>query len=317
MADAERQKQVNKVLFSAAKSYWEWFFKYQQLRNAELAFSLASERYNAVRVRILVGDLASIDSVEALIFRQDRELFLNQARIEEQNARLDLSSFFWSEDEKPLDLLLGTRPVLPAAYLALWSDSTVAEAQRQAITNHPEIQKIAIKTRSLELDRSLGREMLKPLVQVNYSWLSRTDQSVWATQTLDRNYKFGFDFALPLFLRKERGKLGLVKTKLLQNNLDFQQAQRDLNISIQMSANEMRNLNQQIEMQNAMVENYQKLRNAEIRKFENGESSLFLINSREAKLIESIIKQASLVSKFQKERAALLYAAGRNALLPF
>jgi hypothetical protein len=70
-------------------------------------------------------------------------------------------------------------------------------------------------------------------------------------------------------------------------------------------------------MQNAMVENYQKLRNAEIRKFENGESSLFLINSREAKLIESIIKQASLVSKFQKERAALLYAAGRNALLPF
>ena len=54
----------------------------------------------------------------------------------------------------------------------------------------------------------------------------------------------------------------------------------------------------------------------EIRKFDNGESSLFLINSRESKLIESRIKLASLQSKYQKERASVYFAAGRNPLTP-
>ena len=80
--------------------------------------------------------------------------------------------------------------------------------------------------------------------------------------------------------------------------------------------NELKNLESLIRMQAGMVANYQRLRNGEVRKFENGESSLFLINAREAKLIEALITQASLLSKYQKERARLQYSAGRNGLLP-
>ena len=315
LADAERLKLINKILFGAAKDYWEWYFNAAQLRNAELAFGLANERYRGVKQRVIVGDQAPIDSVEARIFQQDREIFLQQSQIDEQNARLQLSTYLWTEDQQPVDLLAGTKPdpQLPGILL---SDSATQAVVAEALVQHPELQKINFKIDQLELDRRLGREMLKPMLNVNYSWLSRTDNSTWATQTIDRNYKFGFDFSFPLFLRKERGKLGLVKTKILQAEMERTQLRRDIENGIRMSMNELQNLGRLIALQEQMVLNYQKLRNGEVKKFENGESSLFLINSRESKLIEALIKQAGFQSKYQKAKAALLFAAGKNPLLP-
>jgi outer membrane protein TolC len=158
--------------------------------------------------------------------------------------------------------------------------------------------------------------MLKPSLNLNYTWLSRTDNSVWATNTIDRNYKFGFDFGFPILLRKERGKLGLVQTKILQTQLEQSQNIRNIEIDITTSFNDLKILENLIELQRQMVDNYLKLRDAEVKKFENGESSLFLINSRESKMIEGKIKLAALISKYQKEKAAVYYAAGRNPFTP-
>jgi len=316
MADAEKRKQVNKVLYSAAKEYWEWYFQYHQLLNAELAYRLASDRFQAVKSRALVGELASIDTVESLIFLQDREIFLNQSRIDELNSRLLLSVYYWSSDEKPVSIENGVSPEVPSAYMSALPDSALDKIIQRAIVQHPDLQKVALKTNLLRLDRKLSSEMLKPQLNVQYSWLSRADQSVWFGSAPDRNYKLGFDLSFPVLLRKERGKLGLVKTKLLQNTLDQIQCQRDIEMDIRTEMNDLKNLNNLMELQAKMVENYQRLRDAEVRKFENGESTLFLINSREAKLIEAQIKQASFMSKYQKVRATIFYAAGRNPLMP-
>ncbi|MFN3315988.1 MAG: TolC family protein, partial [Raineya sp.] len=67
MAEAERIKELNKLFFTATKDYWEWFFTYQQLRFVQEGYRLADERYKFVRQRILFGEGANIDSVEARI----------------------------------------------------------------------------------------------------------------------------------------------------------------------------------------------------------------------------------------------------------
>ena len=316
LAEAERIKQINKIFFTAAKDYWEWFFNKEQLINANDAFRFSNERYRAVVQRIIVGDLAPIDSVEALIFLQDREIFLKQSRFDELNSRLQLSTHLWSEDAQPLDLDQKANPQIPASYMAMLSDSVFNVLMRMAKLQHPEILKYNFKLNQLDLDRRLGREMLKPMLNVNYTWLSRSDKSVWATNTIDRNYKFGFDFGFPILLRKERGKLGLVQTKILQTQLEQSQNIRNIEIDLTLSFNDVRILENLIMLQRQMVDNYLKLRNAEIKKFDNGESSLFLINSRESKLIESKIKLASLLAKYQKEKAGVYYAAGQNPFSP-
>lgn len=315
LAEAERQKEVNKILFYAAKDYWDWYFYHEQLQLAELAYRLARERFLAVRERVKIGEEAPIDSVEAKIFFQDRQVMLLQARVEERNARLMLSSYLWSEDSQPVELPDGAKPNVSWSAIPLINDSLVSQLKETAAKNHPELLKINAKIRQLDLERKLAQEMLKPQLNVHYSWLSRVDNSVWATQDIDRNYKLGFDFGIPLLLRKERGKLGMVKTKVLQAKLDLLQIDRNIRIEIQTNYNDLKNLENLLLLQKEMVDNYQRLRDGELKKFNNGESSLFLINSREQKLIEAKVKAASFQAKYQKEKAALLYASGRNPLL--
>lgn len=316
LAEAERLKLVNKVLFTAAKDYWDWYFFREQLNNAEEALRLAKERYQAVVQRIILGDLAPIDSVEAFIFLQDRDLFFQQSRIEEWNSRTTLSTHLWSANAEPLDIKENARAHIPLEYQKPLADTTLNNLIKSAQTQHPELQKIRFKLDQLDLDRRLSIELFKPTLNVNYTWLSQADNSVWATQSLDRNYKLGVDFGIPLFLRKERGKLGLVKTKIFQNQLELTQTRRTIEVDIRNTYNTIKTLENLITVQQQMVNNYKRLRDAEVRKFENGESSLFLINSRESKLIESQVKLASLLSKFQKEKAAILYVAGRNPFRP-
>jgi len=53
------------------------------------------------------------------------------------------------------------------------------------------------------------------------------------------------------------------------------------------------------------VSNYGELLSAEERKFSFGESSVFLINSRENKLIDAQLKQISAVGKLLKAKSKL------------
>jgi len=313
---AETRKLVNKILFSATKDYWEWYAAHFQLENSRLALRLASTRYDAVLRRIRIGELPLVDSLEAKLFVQDRQIILFQAVQDEQNARLAVSAHLWSDDGLPMDLKNEAIPAMPADWRQVPDESLINSWLEQAAQNHPEIQKFQVKTRLLDLDKKLAAEMLKPALNLHYNWLSAPNTAVWYDSPVNRNYKLGLDFSFPMLIRKERAKLSLVKTKLLQNRLESEQFARNVRIDILSARNLLTAISQNLVMQRQMVENYEKLLQAEIRKFGIGESSIFLINSREAKLIESRMKLVIMESKFQKERAGLLFAAGRNALMP-
>ena len=66
----------------------------------------------------------------------------------------------------------------------------------------------------------------------------------------------------------------------------------------------------QIKVQHALVENYSTLQKAEQLRFQNGESSLFLVNAREQKTLEGAQKLVEVKAKNFKSIAGLKWAAG-------
>jgi outer membrane protein TolC len=113
-----------------------------------------------------------------------------------------------------------------------------------------------------------------------------------------------------LLLRKDRAKLTLTKIKLLEADYFLQQTQREVNAFIKSGINEVTTNLSQIAIQNNVVSNSVKLRNAEKINFDNGESSMFLINSRENSLLNNRIKLFEIISKFQKAKANLYNSIG-------
>jgi outer membrane protein TolC len=74
--------------------------------------------------------------------------------------------------------------------------------------------------------------------------------------------------------------------------------------------NEFVNLQNQIALQSRNYESYLQLVRAEQSRFENGESSLFMINSRENKALEAYEKLIELKTKYFKTIYSLQWSAG-------
>jgi outer membrane protein TolC len=181
-----------------------------------------------------------------------------------------------------------------------------------AENGHPEIIKIRTKGIQLSLEKKLASEQLKPTLNLSYNVLDYLPivSSEYQPNYFANNYKIGAAFSLPLFLRKERGKLKLTSLKIEQNDWEAKQTNREIQNQIRAVYQVLENMSKMIVTQNEMVINYSLLRDAELDKFSIGESSLFLVNSRETKLLEALLKQRDLERKIYKAEAELYWAAG-------
>jgi outer membrane protein len=311
-AQAERQKLVASTIFYATKSYWDWWFSYQQLRLVREGYELADRRFVATRERARVGEQAAIDSVEAKITLQDRQVSLEQAIIELQNNRLALSNFLWSANETPLELPEDAQP--PLAPIRQVDETTLQSLLNQARNQHPEIQKLNVKIDQLRIEERFRREMLKPVFNANFNLIAdgftNKPNVDYANSFSPNNHKLGFEFAMPLFLRKERGKLQQIRIKQQSTGYDLNLARREIINDVYGAYNEVKNFERQLKIQIEATQNQEILLRGEQRKFDVGESTLFLINSRESKLIEMRTKVESLKSKYEKALANLAYVAG-------
>ncbi|TAE06734.1 MAG: TolC family protein [Bacteroidetes bacterium] len=312
VAEAEKIKLMNKILVNASKEYAEWYFAYHQYRLLQAGYKLAEERYLGVKQRMVMGELAPIDSVQALITLQERDVALQQGEVDWRNAGLRLSNYLWGDNDTPLQVEPNVIPQVFAQNTQLTQASTLQELLTFAQQNHPEIRKNSFKRRQLDFEERLQVNNLMPNLQLNYNMLrnvrSTKETTNWAFRD---NYKVGFTFEMPLLLRKERSKLQMVRIKQLQVDWEIQSVQREVSNEIQASHNELLTYSRLLTLQDKMVDNYRILRDGEIRRFWAGESSLFIINAQEAKYIESQIKLEQLRAKYIKAQALLLWSAGK------
>jgi len=275
------------------------------------ALSLAEVRYEAIKRTVDLGDRPGIDSVEARIQVQSRQVMLQQFEADLQNSRLKLATFLWGENDEPLELEEGTLPLQkdsielqnPIMYRSLLTDSVLQE--------HPYLQIANFKVETLEVEKRLKREQLKPQLNLQYNFLNEPINYNPFDGISVNNYKWGLTFEMPLFLRKERGDLQLAELKLQSAEYQLDNTFAALNFKIKSSMVDLENVSAQIEVYRKTVEDTKTLLEAEKRMFENGESSLFLINVREMAYIQSQLKYIELLTKNQQAAIALKFALAR------
>jgi len=113
-------------------------------------------------------------------------------------------------------------------------------------------------------------------------------------------------------LRKERGDLKLAKFKLRDAEFERDNAQVEIQNKVIAIYNELDSFIEQNQLIKDIVNDYSTMLNAEERKFSFGESSLFLINSRESKLIDAYLKRNEMQNKFFYTKAKLFKSLAIN-----
>ena len=99
--------------------------------------------------------------------------------------------------------------------------------------------------------------------------------------------------------------LRLAKVKRENTEYKFDQKEWNLKNKIQATEREIISLQDQLEIIANIVEESQVMVTSEKRLFELGESSIFLINSRENKLIDSQLKQNKIQNDYFKAATTL------------
>ena len=152
-----------------------------------------------------------------------------------------------------------------------------------------------------------------PKADIKYNYLNKGFNFFSATgkSLLDNNYKFGINFSVPLRLSQGRGEYKMAKLKITETSLQKSQKEMLIITKVKNYYNDLLYYKAQVNLLQKTYANYLQLQRAEETRFLNGESSLFLINSRENKTLETLLKLTETAVKYNKIYFALQWAAGQ------
>ncbi|MBL7935375.1 MAG: TolC family protein, partial [Bacteroidia bacterium] len=304
---AEKNVQLNGLLFESSLKYFDWLFSLKQVSLNNYFLNLARQRLVGIESLADIGERAAVDTIEAAIFYQTRLLDFQNAQIENQKQSNDLASFNWQNNSPSNITLYQSLDSLDTYYNK--AKNSLAKRLYEDSVNNPVITKYNSLQNVLEIDNKLKREMIKPKLNVNYNMLSYNPDS-YSPVYSQNNYKWGVDLSFPLFLRTSRNEYKMSKINAQNNSLELANKSNELDFKINTLKQTIGLLAEQLQNAERSVKYCKQLVEAEKLKFSNGESSLFILNARENKWLESELKLCEYKLKFIKTLLNITYLKG-------
>jgi len=311
----ERRVVINDLLLDAYFTYWNWCRDYQVYRVIRNTVAINTDRYELVKIAFQQGDRAAIDTTEALAQLQSFQQQQAEAWLKFRKSSLELSNFLWLPNETPAYISESIVPDTGWAAMKMQQQTlnVLDEWIANTLSNHPKLQSLDLKINALEVERRLKFQSLLPRADLKYNFLQQGYQPWrgvnWAF--MENNFKFGFNLAVPIPNRRGIGEYKAAKIKLQTVDLDRDLTRLNLENKVRYHYNEVLNLQQQIRIFEDAYANYIKLLEAEQLRFGLGETTLFVLNIRENKALETNQKLLELKAKFYQAFASLNWASGQ------
>lgn len=297
------------ILLEGSDYYWNWVKFQNQKQVIEDAIALASQNLKNYITSYEQGDKPAVDTLEANIQLQNFIIQKQQLDNDLNNAKLRLYTFLWGDNMEPVTETDVTAPSITS--VPQFRIDSLRASLPVFIQEHPAIRMYELKIQSLQVDNRLKREYLKPKLDLEYNLLQEPSGNINEIQGMD-NYNWGVKFSVPLFLRQARGELKMNELKLENTNFQYQQKRLAIQNKAREYENSFQTISEQLETYAEIVQQYEQLLNAELRKFDIGESSIFLINYRQMSLVNARMKYIELQTKYRFMYRYWLHSLGVN-----
>ncbi|MGB0428909.1 MAG: TolC family protein [Bacteroidia bacterium] len=295
----------NDLVYMISTSYWEYKSASELLKLYADAVEVALNRFNFVKKSFEFGKYAAIDTVEAHMEWQRRLSLLNEKRAALNYASFALSNQYWQSEQLQL-----------VDFNASWNhifieDSLFALASNVTVSSHPAIVKVDEKLAAATVDQSLQKQNILPELTLRYKPLTQGGESL---KYSSENFTWGATFQMPLFFRKEMGKLKVANSKVDQVLYERMYKVQSLSNDINAYQKAVVNWKQALAAQQQNVNAAQRMLSAEKRKLELGSATIFMINYRERYLLESQEKLIKAKKEYNKVQSAYLNKLGIDVL---
>jgi outer membrane protein TolC len=277
---------LNKLILDATITFLEWHKSYEKINLASNNLEKLKLRYLNIKESVRLGDKPAIDTVKLSIQLLNRELKFKQAVLYYKNKTEYLNTFLWQDGFVPLETDIATVPKIDNEFV----NSISMTELDVIIINHPEYLMAQNDISVAKIDYRIKKEELKPELKLKYNALSSDKGSGVLGDYSSENYYWGASMSYSIFTRKERANVELSRIKLEDKTSKLANKKQKIKYKVESTKNSINSLKEQVQIQRKSVELYTLLLESELTLFDIGESSLFLVNTREQNLIDSKLK---------------------------
>jgi len=300
----------NDILINGLNAYWSWVKANERVKVLEEVLSNNEEVFQGIRIGFLQGDRPAIDTVEAYLQYQNILMQYNRELVRLQSTTNNLQSQLFSEQLLPRKI----------SKEADYTDFVGAKAYSGTILQlleldnildlHPSILILRNESERLAAELKWEAERLKPQLDLHYNLLSNTGMSPLEQSYFVDNYQMAINFQFPLLFRTARGRTERVKILERQNQLAMTDELNFLVNASEAARYALGNLREQLVVARGINENSKKLYEAELTRFGMGESSVFLVNTRELQYLHAQNNLIDLETEAILQAYRLLYDLG-------
>ncbi len=287
-----RRQSINELTIDAAYAYLYWSIEFEKLSIYRNAVELANERKEYIQTAFDQGDRPMMDTLEAEIYLQKRTINASKQEAQYQQYQTLIGNYIWEENQvSDINFLNSFPEIFSVNWLKLNKDKSYLD-KNTLLENHTQVRLLELKYDQLKVEQKLIKEEFKPTLNVRYNPLVGFTNN--GSQLNVNNYKLGFDFSMPLYFRKARGRSSQNKIAYYNNDLKLQQTKQNLSLRVEAQNVIELNLAQAYEEVTESILNATILYDLEMDKFALGESSLFVVNQRENSLLDLRLQQIQL-----------------------
>lgn len=309
----ERQRIRQELLRDAYSQYWSWWMTQQQFDLYNEWRTIADDRLNITRQRFQHGDIASIDTLETFIQLQQRAQKLTAAQSKVVKEKFQLATYMWENNPAGDFTLLPENKAVPQRDidfdLSLTAPAMLEVRALSIEERNPELLRYASIFNQLRAEERWKKESLKPVVNVQYNAIA--DPTTGSSSVItSNNYKWGTQLAWPIFMRKAKGELQLTRIKIEETQLEAELKIASLRNKALANIQQITLLQSQLSNTRSNIVNMRLLLEAEREKFISGESSVFLINTREQQLFDLRLQEIEIALTLKLTEIELKYLLG-------
>lgn len=291
-SEVMRSQLLNELAQQVIMDYAGWYYAWQEKDICRQAVTLLNERMSAIRSEFLAGSKSAADTIETSAQLGSFNILFRDAAVKEYKSRLMLSAHLWNEAEQPVFIKEGIIPDFTGLdFLDSMLQSFPYTLVNESLQNmQPDLRIMNLYVQKNQLEMRLKRQAMLPEINLKYRALSPGYFDFPAGNSMRMNSTFGLGFSSALFLRKERGDFELSKLAWQESGLKLKQKIRETEQKVDGLYREAITYAALSRDFAVISGQYRQLYENEKTRFSAGDATVFMVNMRETRWIETLLK---------------------------
>jgi outer membrane protein TolC len=294
LEEAKLDRVQRKVTLDAVKAYTFWQAQSEVQSAVDDALAVAAERLRLVREAFRLGERSEMDTLEAYLSWVDRRADAAKQQNLSAAAVADVERLLRGAE----DISVNVRGVRPEERPVILGFNTQWSTADPGALNVPELAMASAALRRERLATTTAWAQWLPAPYVDYRMI-QWGGSAWNPESVQ--WKVGL--AVPLFNQKARADLAGAQARLRAAQANATSTQNAVEVLRTQLAQQVQALDSELKALTASETAAYALLQQERRRFALGESTMFILATRESKYLESVQKRTLASAKLQSVEA--------------